>query len=482
MKLTTVCQDCIDCSLTFDDFLSVAMNIVYERVDDSISFTNAYIRNNEEITRLKNELLHDLEERFYMGHPLYLEAKDRINEVVRSLDLEDDDEKQSVAVLYGIMQAIDRGYNYVDNHVNTLGPLDSDESHRFRVYKKFPEDPLNQDFLNWVSRDDPDSKSLIYSLSNFMFIDTNKWEPRIMGGLPRGIIVNPADTSSKEHPIKRKLKIGISPFCSERNFEFNTDKEDKEGYFTVEYHDDQEKYCLMAKEVLNKAITNECDFLILPEYHSSPEVTETISSVLEQAYNDGKCTPILTFAGTQWTKENNNVLSVFSKSGVKVGEYYKACNYRGEGKPTEKLENPGEQCIYFAIKNVGTILPSVCKDIINKDYTRVLAMELKPLLIFISAWSNSVASFDAVLDYLGSDFKVNSVFANACSAVNKKKKTIGHCRVSTKPKTTPKAKKEGIKRKTNCHDCSSGCLRIAEYCFGYYDDNDQFVKPSLEVY
>ena len=222
----------------------------------------------------------------------------------------------------------------------------------------------------------------------------------------------------------------------------------------------------------------------MPEYSTSPKIVQAIQDKLLQLQSEGKHTPILTFAGSQWTSDNNNVQYILDGSGKILDEYYKYCNFRDPKKDYEEaLNNPGKRCVFFYVEGVGLIFPSICRDVIDPNYTRYLAGLFYPLLVINSAWSKSVDHICEPFHSIAYEYLSSSVFANSCSALMEKfeareeeKAPIGHCHITSKEKTIPEPISKEYIREKNCNDCSLGCLFISEFFFGQYKetiDNDK---------
>lgn len=498
MVLTTDCQRCIDDAMIIYDFMSMAMEQIYSINPDFVDLANG-INSNEKLKNfiedVKTELFNSVKGRFF----IFPEAKKGLMELIDDIDfLTDKDSKCSALVLYAILLSIDSEFKYDNNH-DELGPLDSDLNHRFKLYRFIP-NTLIDPFIVASGKERVGGSSVCRNFENFSFLDLDAWGKD--KAVPIGYAVDSPMSDDFKRPNHRPIRVGVSLFCSQKNFDFVSDVSKD---LTIDYSSkNQERFIKMVDKLLDKAISNKCDFLILPEYHTSPEVLDHIEKCLKKASEKGRNIPTLTFAGSQWTADNSNQMTVFVKDGKIKKLYNKYSPYIGEVKTTqlknrsgkkwdtdklkvtEKLNNRDENLYFFGIDNVGTILPSICRDAYDDDYTQVLAQNLHPLFVFISSWSTSLNSFRSPLRNLCSRYFVSSVLDNACSAIAQKRKVVGYCNTVHKPKTVPAEKTEEFKRPcTACENCDSGCLYIAEYDFGHHIDDGtpdgKFIQPTLTV-
>lgn len=500
MKLIVECQRCIDEARTLFDFMSMAMDKIDEINPDYVSL-NSSVNGNKKLKSFIDDVttgIFDSKNHFL----IFPETKKIVNELISEIDfLTEKDPKNSALVLYSVLLSIDSKFNYNSNHIKKLGPLDKNPNHRFRLYR-YISTTLIDPFIVDSHKERVSGSSVCRSFKNYFFLDRASWgyDKAVPEGFP---VESPLDNGCK-NSVSRPIRIGVSLFCSERNFDFVSDIS---GDLTIDYcSKDQERFCNMVDKILEKAIKNDCDFLIFPEYHTSQAVLEQIEKHLKNAYDNNRNTPILTFAGSQWTSNNSNQMTIFGKKGkfIKKYQYNKYAPFKGAvdtselvnrlGEPwetdeievTENLKNRDKNLVFFGLNNFGTILPAICKDAYADDYTEVLAQCLHPLFVFISAWSTSLNSFRAPLKNMCCRYFVSSVLANACSAIKMDRKDVGYCNTVHKPDTVPDERSEIIERPCiGCDHCDSGCLYIAEYRFGYHVDDGtpdgHFEEPTLDV-
>lgn len=498
MKLLNDCQNCIDNASTLYDFMSMAMEQI-NSINPDYVVLNDGINSNEKLIGFIEDINTGLFDSKIGDFYIFPEAKRVLKELINDIDFLDDKEPMSsILVLYAILRGIDSRFNYNSNH-SELGPLDSDSNHRFRLYRRITP-TLIDPFIIFSGKERTNGSAVCRSFNNYFFLDRRSWGEE--KAIPFGIAVeSPLDIGCKFFEPK-PIRIGVSLFCSDRNFNFVSD-DSKD--LTVDYiSKEQERFCAMVDKILDKAIYNGCDYLILPEYHTSQDVLDRIKKHIKIAYGNGHKTPILTFAGSQWTEDDSNQMIILGKDGSKLGLYNKFSPFRGEVKTselmnrsgkhwttdeikvTEKLNNRDKNLVFFGINNLGMILPSICRDAYDDDYTQVLVQYLHPLFVFISAWSPSLKSFNSPLVNMCCRYFVSSVLDNACSARANDRGEVGYCNTVFKPDTVPEEMRADIKRPySGCNHCDSGCLHIAEYNFGHHVDDGtergSFIVPSLTV-
>ena len=488
MELVVSCKSCINRALSVSDFLSTAMELVTaDDVNETKLITHFYESNKEllHFTKSINKLFPKTKRR-----ASFLEIKSDINTLIKSLDctsfISESRKMTSLAVLYAIMEGIDKAFPRCINPTEDLGPLDSDENHRYRVYRRLIHS-LDADFRDWITRAETKNKSISQRLEHFFFLDMTIWKTKKTNSIPKGYLINSFPEAINFDLISenKQIKIGVTPFCRKHNYRF---AKKEAASVRVSYYKDQKKNCAMARRIIEKASDNECDFLIFPEFSTSPSVLETIQKTLSELHSKEKHTPIMTFAGSQWTLEDENQLTILDEEGESLGKYNKYCPYRGENKPTEAFDKAGSEFSFFGCEGLGIFLPAICRDIIDTGYTRELASFILPLLVMDAAYSPSYAYPEKYCRDLAFDSFVSTVFANACSA--RRDDDIGLCSViSSDNENVPEPIIQPIIRTLGCNNCDEGCLYVAEFFFGHYIDETEtkfgakksFKMPSLEV-
>ncbi len=490
MRLNQDCLECIKESQDVFDFLSSAMELVDDHTPEEAYFISHYIMGHKNFGTLTSFVSKLLQTR----GKVYSEVKVRIVEKIESLNFDTyapDDTLVSYAVLFAIMRGIDLSYPNCFSVSKTLGPLDNDGNHRYRVYRRII-NSLNSDFVEWLGRERFKGKSIIQSFRNFFFLDTLIWNTKKTNSIPMGVLVETSSIKTRIDLMKKskKLIVGISPFCNKANF---TTPTVEANYKRVLYNSDQTAHCEYAKRILDNASEAKCDILVFPEYSASPEVLKTIQEKLNSLFRTKNHTPFLTFAGSQWTPSDENIQSVFNHTGSLLGKYSKYSNFRSE-EDNEYLKKPGANCTFFGIEGIGVFLPSICRDIIDRDYTRDLSGVIFPLMVINSAFSASVNHTTEPCYNIGYELLANSVFCNSCSAIKSEEtKYIGHCHIITKEDSIPYPYPGKVMRDSHCERCEHGCLYIAEFFFGKYKKTyesheadkvvnlSDFEKPTLKV-
>lgn len=56
----------------------------------------------------------------------------------------------------------------------------------------------------------------------------------------------------------------------------------------------------------------------------------------------------------------------------------------------EILSDPGEECILIDIDGIGRVLPAICRDVIDGDFTLRLANLFMPSFLMVPAWSRAI--------------------------------------------------------------------------------------------
>lgn len=413
---------------------------------------------------------------------VYKYKVDRLFETILQLPLFEgfSAEDQNNVVLYGVLKGINiaAAVYKIEDH-DDLGPLDTDNKHLYRIYAR-PKETLLDSFEKNARRR-ANSISLPYVFDRFVFFDSQNWKKEHgKSGIPRGVITSETICNTS-HATEKYLRVGICAFSSERNFKFV----DIENRRSIKYYDSsyQKKNATRVRNSLIAAMEKECDLFVLPEYSAHQDIINAVQQTLVEAKDMGLTPPILTFVGSTWTKDGNNVMTIFNNDGdifyrdEKPLKYYKACPYRDDNI-TEDLKNPGKQCPFFYIPKIGLILPSICRDVFDTNYTRILASQFLPLLVINSAYTESVEYFLSKPEVLASEYFTSSVVSNYCSA--RKKDNIGKCViVKNADKSYPQHESKLITRCAQCQEkCAIGCLFITDFRFFSAHNDTELTNPS----
>lgn len=387
-----------------------------------------------------------------------------------------EEEMNELTVVYFLLAGIDAGAKMWETNkfFASLGPLDRINKTGYRVYYSC-RNTLHSEYIEKIGRDRMRRSDFSDQFETFRFINTKQW---MLGeNIPQVTFVSYARTDTRR--VQRRLRIAVIPGLNERNFEFRSIGGC--GY-RVEYSSsDQKAIKKQISKSLEKVLETCCDIIALPEYISSPEVFRTVQKQIKKVFAEigAEKMPLLIFAGSGWTKDDNNVMKILDSAGDEIGIYYKYSPYtkKKRGKYgyeiCENLSDPGKYCDLIAVERWGTLLPAICRDVIDGKYTAEIARALLPFLVVISAWSPSVRSFEGRQEELANKYFVSSVLANACGAVRKDAKKIGNAGIVHKNDTVAGIYFEDICRDNcsgSCGKCS--CAYIVEYDFSYSNGGD----------
>ena len=283
----------------------------------------------------------------------------------------------------------------------------------------------------------------------------------------------------------QKLRIAYIPYAGFETFKFWIEGQKaplsrlstghKKGNFFIYYPPELEQAnCERMFSLLDKAIDEQkANIVVFPEFVTSPNMLNEMKRYLTKRWDDGDDRPdhlLLVFPGTTCEKSDdgryNNTLNILKGNGTQLRHtYYKNTPYN-ENELCEILSDPGKKLIILDVEGVGRILPAICKDAIDPNYTSKFVDIFEPDLILIPAWSRSLDSFRRVQ---GAFAKINyaaSVMCNCCNAVDSNTSTsIGMYCIPTKSKTGMDANIEHFERTSDCQklcEISGGCVKMLE--------------------
>lgn len=390
------------------------------------------------------------------------------------------DKENQLTIIYCILAAIDASATVWKNKwISTLmGPLDRQSKTKYRVYLNLS-DTLHSEYVSLINRSRVCPSTFFEQFENFRFIDSSKWKSEI--GIPQVKFLPQAYIKSgAQRPLK--FKAAILPVSSEKNFEFVPTIG---SGFRVDYSGKNQTDAVdIVQKSLEMALKAKSNIIVLPEYVVSPEVYKTVKATLKTYANNNSDINnhlFAVFAGTTWTKEDNNVMIILDCWGEEIGKYYKYSPYtKPSSAETESLLNkhgfsqcealsePGKYCDMVAIEKVGLFLPSICRDAIDGEYTANILKMLFPTFVIISAWSPSVASFEKRELEFANKYFTSTVFANACSAINAAHPKIGNGCIISKENTVAGAKVGDICRNKCSLTCGdNACVYMIEYNFEF---------------
>lgn len=317
---------------------------------------------------------------------------------------------------------------------------------------------------------------------------------------PRIVPVFMEESVKQQVMSNHKLRIASIPFIGNKTFDFCEVNNNEScsgvpnGAFYIKYNEHQEsKHIRAVIRLLDEAIKKEAHIIVFPEYIMSLGMLDAIRKHLRKRSIDVNHLSLV-FAGTNYAYDSNgkgnNILHIFNGNGREIGKYYKhspfltRCGEYVHGvrydsvdvsgidryfRNNEVISNPGKECTIIDLSGVGRILPSICRDAIDGDYTDELAKLFMPSLLLIPAWSASVTSFNSRLSVLAETIHTSSLLCNCCNAVDEEKDIIGKFVYPRKQKSEMIAEAISLNRecglKKDCID-EGGCMHIIDLDFG----------------
>ena len=312
----------------------------------------------------------------------------------------------------------------------------------------------------------------------------------------------------------KKIRIAIIPFISFDTFRFH-EKNSKDpvkpqtkevkGAFYVDYTDSDEndindkENAKRVVDLLNEAIGGNANVVIFPEFVMSPLMRREIEECLGRLDKNQKSNLWLVFAGTTYEYDNktgkgNNILYMLSNGGKELGKYYKYAPFvideDDSGKSRERgyigiscneiLSDRGKEIVLLDVPKIGRILPAVCRDAIEPNYTRIIADVFHPSLQVIPAWSKSVASFDSGMEYAANTQHTASVLCNCCNAVDygKKKKRAAIVKVCIPEMDESRMVSTTNSLRLRTDGCLGECQKGKRGCVYYADIDISETQPK----
>lgn len=353
--------------------------------------------------------------------------------------------------------------------------------------------------------------------TSFQIIDKTRFPP---SKEPPHIVRIPLRDTCKGIEESQVFRIATIPFIGFHSFSFHElasrkacqSDEVPNGVFYIDYpantENDNAQYVLSLLEL---AIKQDANFIVFPEFIMSSQMRKSISKRLKELEKASKV--ILVFAGTtyEWNaslQKGNNVLHILNGKGTEVGRYYKYSPFFTKDKsmnrrnPLDKmiankdltffknlelLSDRGKECDLFDVDLIGRILPAICRDIVDGDYTQKLIDLFKPSMLLAPAWSRSVASFETFLEHYANTTHTTSLLCNCCNAVgfpafsDNSSKTIGKFCMPFKNETVMDATSKPITRKADCRNScrdKGGCVIMIDVDFSENVPNYTIEAPK----
>lgn len=466
---------------------------------------------------------------------------DFINALLDFKAPEDDDPEDALSIcMYFIMSAVD---NYEKQKLDQIdlfevnkrkiGPLNQNNIEKcpYAVYYKEKNSFLERanKNLKFGFRRKLRTLPLGDRLSTLQIIEKRMFPTDV---IPRTIEV-PLDKDYINKAKKDQLiKIAAIPFTSCDSFQFHQLGEIEpckagdtpKGPFYVDYSGFDGKYSETIIGLLDLAIEKEANIIVFPEFIMSASMLNSIKSHLQHKDDDHKSL-WLVFAGTTYEfdenkKTGNNILHILNSRGREIASYYKRHPYNQDEAERmartaqsfvlrkrkklikivrkmvirkkehtdisvlEYLSDPGKEIWLLDVKGIGRILPAVCRDVIEPDYTRRLSLLFQPSMQVVPAWSLSVSSFDHRLLDVANAEHITSIVCNSCNAVGygKKKRKVN---VPIGKVYIPEMKNDQMastpKDFVRTAECYKTCQSNGSGCIHFVNINVSEIQPNCYV-
>lgn len=289
---------------------------------------------------------------------------------------------------------------------------------------------------------------------------------------------------------QKKLKIAIIPDNKPKGFKFDEDSTPG-STFRVQYAPGQDKEIQRYCNLLQVAVQNGANLVIFPEFFISPEILAGMKDWLAKNADESwmrHSALIAICAGTTWDEPDNNIMHLIDWQGIELGTYYKYSPFRAlppdaETSDTygmcENLTTPGKKSLLIDIEFVGRILPAICRDVIDGNFTARLVKKFRPFMLVTSAYSSSVASFSRHYFSYASRYYVTSVLCNACDA--SKGGVLDLCSVPVKEESEMGCFTEKISKCEKWEsDCPESCCILLELDYKASRESLKQKGPSIK--
>lgn len=331
----------------------------------------------------------------------------------------------------------------------------------------------------------------------------DKYKLTSQAGIPRIVPVKPSDDIKNAIAKNGRFRIAAIPFIGFDSFRFHEvgtaepcpPRVVPKGRFYVEYPQElEEENIRLITQLLELSIQKGANIIVFPEFIMSRSMRESIIQCLSRMGSSRQSQLVLVFAGTTYEftphGKGNNVLYVINARGSEIARYYKYSPFCKDNRPDapsakigddspfyfeslELLSDPGKECALFDVEGIGRILPAICRDVVDGEYTSGLVKIFSPHLLLIPAWSSSVASFDTYLSHYANTIHTASLLCNCCDAVtaddaDEAPTPIGRFCLPEKVGTIMNACPKSICRPAGCRDrCreQGGCVVMIDIDF-----------------
>lgn len=330
-------------------------------------------------------------------------------------------------------------------------------------------------------------------LNNLSFLDNNCWFPDLSYPTTVPIELDKRYRKGINKTINKKIiKIAVFPYTNKREFEFVN----RVGSaFGVDYDNTQiNRQITDLQTMVNFAVDHNANFVIFPEFTMSPALLKGLKEYLldvkrqDYFYSSGL---IAILAGSTWEESDNNVLHILDYTGIELGTYFKYSPFVQEDirndniyEMCEGLKDPGKRCCMLDIEEIGRVLPAICRDVINGEYTEKLIKIFSPCFVLAPAYSASVSSFEPHFDRYGKEFHVCSVLCNCCDSVGEKYNQVGIVCYPQKKDSRMQVTEKKIARNSVCQkSCQkSTCCQMVTFDFSSLDEAEKQYCASVDYF
>lgn len=257
------------------------------------------------------------------------------------------------------------------------------------------------------------------------------------------------------------LRVGLSPITDmdvlSKNVQYST--ENGVNCFSINGLDYADCVKTNCHNIFLDACQQNIDILMFPEMLGTEEIKKEILNLILDPTNNS---PSVVIFPSIWKNNCNYSYVVFSNSLiVKQFKNFKYLFSRDGESYQENLNFNGKNLInLFHCENIGTVVITICKDLLITEYVRFLTEELGVNLIMSPSFSTGEYPFYITLPQ-GYQSDCNIVWINSCAAQHLKEEK------ETFPDTigliSENGKIKSFSRKEICKcSCKQPCLLVHE--------------------
>lgn len=326
---------------------------------------------------------------------------------------------------------------------------------------------LHSELISEIGRKCKKNGDLGDEFQNLLFLRRNKL-PK--GGQAPEVYALPYKKQPGKHCLKVAVILGVSGCHLKKEISAGSS-------VVIQYIKD--KQISVAEALAQKmleAIQQGVEFVVFPEYCVSLEILNYLKQQLAKRDVDvnRECPLIAVFPGSTSIasdeNEYDNVQFLLDADGREIGTYYKHSPYRKEKRhgrgyqECERLAHPGYRTSLIYVEGIGYVLPAICRDAIDGEYTKYLVSKFHPTLLMIPAWSTSGRSFERPLKEFASNFFANSIVCNGCGILSSSAKIMGGAAVLDKHDTVACGLFRPIKKPSGkVKKCTKKCEKFCTY-------------------